>query len=122
MGSWEVDGTREPGILNLKLEGAISDDEIRAFVIAHNRAVDAFGGKDYRVFCDIRELFPLSPICAALLERAKAFNSAHKNFRGSSVWVKSAIIALQHKRTSASGGVLDTELISDNEAALRAHL
>jgi hypothetical protein len=122
MGIWQVDGTTEPGILNLRLEGTFSEDDMRAFVEAHNKGVDSFGKRDYRVFCDIRDLLPLSPACAALFEKAKAYSSAHKNFRGSSVWVKSAIIALQHKRTSQSGGVLDTELISDDEKALRAHL
>lgn len=96
--------------------------EMEAFLRAHNAAIDAFGRKDYRVFCDIRRLRPLSPECAALMEEAKTYSSEHRNFQGSAVLVDSKVVALQHQRTSTSGGVMSTELISDDEAACWAHL
>ena len=122
MGSWNVDSSSRPGILSLRLEGTLTEDEMREFVRAHNEAIDALDGADYRVFCDIRELKPLSPKCAARFEEAKAYSSAHDNFRGSAVLVASKLIALQHQRTSTSSGVMATELISEDEAACWRHL
>jgi hypothetical protein len=56
------------------------------------------------------------------MEEAKKYSASRPNFRGSAVLVASATIAMQHRRTSIGGGVMDTELISDDEAELRAHL
>ncbi len=122
MGKWNVDGTSKPGILMLRLEGAISEGEMREFVVAHNAAIDAYRGSDYRVFCDLRTMAPLGPAAAEVMEKAKSYSSAHKSFRGSAVCVDSSLVALQHQRTSVSGGVMDTELISDNVDRCWAHL
>lgn len=122
MGTWKVDTTRKPGILWLQLEGNMTREEMAAFVDAHNAAIDRFAGKDYKVFCDIRKLVTLSVECADLFEKAKNYSNTHQNFRGSGVWVSSAVIELQHRRTSVSGGVMSTELISSDEQALWKHL
>jgi hypothetical protein len=122
MGSWVVDPQRKPGILWLELDGEFSPDEMLAFVAAHNAGVDGFGGEQYQVFCDIRALKVLSPECAEILERAKAYSGNRRNFRGSAVWTSGAVVALQHRRTSASGGVMKTELMSDDDAVLWRHL
>ena len=122
MGSWVVDPQRKPGILWLELDGQFSPDEMLAFVAAHNAGVDGFGGENYQVFCDIRGLKVLSPECAEIFERAKTYSGNRGNFRGSAVWTRGAVVALQHRRTSASGGVMKTELMSDDEAALWQHL
>lgn len=122
MGIWKVDTTSEPGILHLELNGTFTVSEMQKFLEEHNRAVDAYQGQDYRVFCDIRHLAPLSPEAAALMEQAKSHSSSQPNFRGSAVWVATAVTALQHRRTSVSSGVISTELISDNEYELREHL
>ncbi len=119
---WDVDSASEPGVLRLVLRGRLSLDEMGAFVAAHNRAIDELDGADYKVFCDLRELAPLPPDCAALFEQAKRYSDAHQNFRGSAVWVTGAIVSMQHARTSRASGVLATELISSDEAALREHL
>jgi len=119
---WIVDTVTEPGILRLTLRGRISVEEMRAFVAAHNAAIDKLEGADYKVLCDIRELVPLAPDCTALLEQAKRHSDAHPNFRGSAVWVAGAVVSLQHARTSKTSGVAATELISSDEAALRDHL
>jgi len=122
MGTWDVDGQSRPGILMLRLEGTLAAHEMAEFVRAHNAAIDAFRGADYRVFCDLRHMRPLSPDAAAVLEQAKTYSSSRPNFRGSAVLVASKIIALQHQRTSVSGGVMSTELISEDEAACWDHL
>ncbi len=122
MGAWVVDATSEPGILRLTLAGRMTDDEMTEFVLAHNRPVDAYRGGDYRVFCDIRDLQTLSPASAGLFEAAKSHSADQRGFRGSAVWARGATVALQHKRTSQAGGVDSTELISEDEAALRSHL
>jgi hypothetical protein len=119
---WTVDTASEPGMLRLMLRGRISVEEMRAFVAAHNAAIDKLDGADYKVFCDIHELTPLSPDCTALFEAAKKYSDAHRNFRGSAVWVAGAVVSMQHARTSKSSGVASTELISSDEAALREHL
>ena len=122
MGKWAIDSSSEPGVLRLKLEGAMTLAEMAAFVEAHNRAIDRYRGKDYKVWCDISALSPLSPECTELFEKAKRYSSQHRNFRGSAVLVAQALVALQHRRTSIEGGVMNTELISSDEAALREHL
>lgn len=119
---WTVDTVSEPGVLRLALHGRISIEEMRAFVAAHNAAIDKLDGADYKVLCDIRELAPLAPDCTALFEEAKRYSDAHRNFRGSAVWVAGAVVSLQHARTSKTSGVASTELISSDEAALREHL
>lgn len=119
---WGVDGRSTAGILALRLEGQIDDEEMKAFVAAHDRAVDDFGGAPYRIFCDIRGLKPLSPSATSLFERAKRYSADRPNFQGSAVLVSSVTIAMQHRRTSISGGVMATEMITDDERACRAHL
>lgn len=95
---------------------------MKEFVTAHNAAIDAFAGADYKVLCDIREMQPLAPDVAELFGQAKVYSEAQPNFRGSAVWTSSAVVSLQHARTSKSSGVASTELITSDEKALRAHL
>jgi hypothetical protein len=122
MGSWKVDAKTEPGLLRLELVGKLTVDEARAYVDAHNRAIDGYAGSDYKVWVDLTGLLPLSADAAAVVEQSKRYSSQQPNFRGSAVLVSSATVAMQHRRTSVSGGVIGTELISDDAAALRAHL
>lgn len=122
MGKWHVDTTSTPGILRLTLDGRLTLDEMTAFVDAHNRAIDSYGSNDYKVWCDISKLLTLSPECAHLFEKAKLYSKAHRNFRGSAVLVASAVVALQHRRTSADSGVMSTEMISQDVNALEHHL
>jgi hypothetical protein len=117
-----VDGTTRQGVLMLRLVGAPSPEEMQLFVRLHNQAVDAFRSKHYRVFCDIRELLPLSPEAADLFEQAKAYSASRPNFQGSAVLTSSSVVAMQHRRTSMNSGVLSTELLSDDEGACWAHL
>jgi hypothetical protein len=119
---WEVDTVSEPGTLRLVVRGRISPDQMRAFVAAHNAAIDSYRGADYKVLCDIRALVPLSPECAEIFAVAKTYSDSRPNFRGSAVWVDRAVVAMQHARTSKATGVSRSELISSDEAALRAHL
>ena len=93
-----------------------------SFVAAHNAAIEGFRGAPYRVFCDLREMLPLSPEAAAGFQAAKAFSSVQPNFQGSAVLVASSVVAMQHRRTSIEGGVMDTERISDDEAVCWDHL
>jgi hypothetical protein len=104
------------------LEGSFTVDEMTAFVADHNAAVDACGDQDYRVFVDIRKLNPLPPEVTAVMERCKRYSSEHANFRGSAVLATSATVAIQHRRTSTASGVMDTELITENEAVAWKHL
>lgn len=122
MSSWVVDAERHPGVLVVIVVGAPDADEIGKLVSAHNGAIDAFAGASYRVFCDLREMKVLSPEAAEALEQAKAYSSSQPNFRGSGVLIASQVVALQHRRTSIAGGVMQTELISTDEAALWEHL
>lgn len=122
MGKWNVDTKKSPGILHLQLAGQMTSDDMREFLKAHNKAIDSFAGHDYRVFCDIRELLPMKPDCAAFMEEAKKYSSTHRNFKGSAVLVASALGAMQHQRTSVSSGVIKSELISESEEACREHL
>ena len=117
-----VDYKTTPGIIRLTLSGKLSTDDMKAFLLAHNAAIDAMKGRDYKVFVDMRGLSPLSSEGAELMERCKQYSSSHENFRGSAVLVSSATIALQHRRTSISGRVMETELISDDEEACMKHL
>jgi hypothetical protein len=122
MGTWAVDTKSEPGLLRLELEGRLTVEEARAFVEAHNEAIRQYRGRPYQVWVDLTKLVPLSAEAAAVVELSKRFSSGQPNFRGSAVLVASATVAMQHRRTSVNGGVMGTELISDDEGALRAHL
>lgn len=122
MGTFTIDGTSRPGMLQLKLEGRMTLDEMIEFVAAHNAAIDAFRGRDYRVLCDISSMLPLDAAVAEVLERAKRYSSEQPGFRGSGVLVASATVAMQHRRTSADAGVIATELISSDRDAIEKHL
>jgi len=122
MGTWKVDAVTTPGILRLTLEGRLSVDEMAAFCEAHNRAINEYRGADYKVWCDLSRLQTLDQECVRMIERVKQYSSAHSNFRGSAVLVASAVVALQHRRTSLDGGVMSTELISADVRALEHHL
>lgn len=93
-----------------------------AFVEAHNRAIDEYAGRDYKVFCDISEMDALEPKVGQLFEIAKRYSSSHANFRGSSVYAASSTVGLQHRHSSIRGGVMSTEVISDDLDLLREHL
>jgi hypothetical protein len=122
MGSWNVDTTARPGVLSMTLAGAFTVAEMEEVRRAHNAAIDAFGGGDYRVFVDLSDLAPFSPECAEIMEACKLYSSSRPNFQGSAVLASSKIVALQHQRTSVAGGVIGTELISEDLAACEAHL
>lgn len=122
MGEWKIDTKRMPGVIRVELSGTFSLADMDTFVSAHNRAIDEQHGKDYKVFVDMREMSPLKPEAASAFERAKVYSASHKNFRGSAVWVAKAVVAMQHRRTSVSGGVSETEMIGENEAQLLSYL
>lgn len=122
MGQWSVDVVSEPGVLRLQMAGRLTPQQVAAFVEAHNHAIDSFAGRDYKVWVDLAKLEPLDPESALLLEQAKRYSQSRPNFRGSSVLVSSSTVGLQHRLTSIRSGVMNTELISDDEAALREHL
>jgi hypothetical protein len=104
------------------LTGALQTEDVRQFVVAHNAAVDAMRGGDYKVWLDLRGMEPLSPEATEVMEQAKSYSSKHPNFRGSAVLVNRAMILLQHRRTSVSSGLIDSELLSDDEAVCKRHL
>jgi hypothetical protein len=122
MGAYTVDIESEPGMLRFSLEGTISSAEAHAFVEAHNKAIDRLHDRAYGVFGDLRALRPLSPEAADIVEQAKRYSASKRNFRGSAILVKDAVVALQHRRTSITGGVMATELISHDENECREHL
>lgn len=122
MGHYKVDTASKPGILLLEVEGALSLDEMRAFVRDHNAAIDATQGAPYRVFCNLRNMLPLSPEASQLFLQAKQYSASHRNFEGSAVLIASSLIAMQHRRTSVEGGVMNSELITDEETECWAHL
>jgi hypothetical protein len=122
MGSWTVDPGRRPGVLWLEITGILTVDEARSLVEGHRAGVDWFAGEKYAVFCDLREMKVLSGEAAATFEEAKIYSAAQPNFRGSSVLVASTVVALQHRRTSTSGGVMNTEMIGTDEDALWEHI
>lgn len=122
MSSWSVDTDAHPGIVTVTVIGSPDADEIRKLVLAHNAAIDGFHGKPYRIFCDLREMRALSGEAATAFEQAKAYSSTQPNFCGSGVLVESAVVGMQHRRTSVSGGVMDTELISGDSDAIWEHL
>ena len=122
MGSWNVDTAARPGVLCMTLAGVFTTAEMEEVRRAHDAAIDAFGAEDYRVFVDIRDLAPFSPECAEIMEACKLYSSSRPNFQGSAVLAASKIVALQHQRTSVAGGVMGTELISEDLAACEAHL
>ena len=119
---FEVDTTTMRGVIRCVLTGALRTEDVREFVVAHNAAVDAMRGADYKVWVDLRGMEPLSPEATEVMEQAKIHSSKHPNFRGSAVLVNRATILLQHRRTSASSGVIDSELLSDDEAECKRHL
>jgi hypothetical protein len=122
VGTYHVDTESQPGIVRFKLEGTLTAAEARAFVTAHNNAIDRLRNTDYVVFGDLRALRPLSPDCAEIIEQAKRYSAGRRNFRGSAILVENQVVALQHRRTSTTGGVISTELISASEEECRNHL
>lgn len=122
MGEWRIDVTSEPGVLRVKLAGALTAQEITEFASAHNAAIDDFRGADYKLWLDLSEMEPLCAEGTSIIEQAKRYSSAHTNFRGSSAFISEGTVALQHRHTSIRSGVIASELISDDLSALRAHL
>jgi hypothetical protein len=122
MGSWSIDTVSEPGVVRIRLEGVLTEREAAEYVVAHNRAIDSIGTSDYKVWVDMTALEPLSQESGLIIEQAKRYSQAHVNFRGSSVLVSRATVGLQQRITSIRSGVLSTEMISDDPAALREHL
>lgn len=122
MGHYKIDAVTKPGVLLVEVDGTLDLEEMRAFVREHNSAIDAMHGAPYRVFCNLRNMLPLSPEASHLFLQAKQYSASHRNFEGSAVLIASSLIAMQHRRTSVEGGVIDSELITDDESECWTHL
>lgn len=105
------------------MSGNLTAAEMAEFERAHNAGVESFGKRDYKVLVDLRGVAaPFGPDATVVMENTKRYSSAHGNFRGSAVLVATKFIGLQHQRTSMSGGVMETELITDDETQAMRHL
>jgi hypothetical protein len=122
VGTWNVDIKTEPGVLRIKLAGALTVEEANAFVTAHRAAVKGFAGLGYAAWVDLSELSPMRPEVADVVESAKRHSTLQANFRGSAVLVSGATVAMQTRRMAKSSGSIVTELISEDSVALREHL
>jgi hypothetical protein len=122
VGSFVIDVSSEPGVVRATLTGRFEHAEMLALEREAIRVLDGLANAPYRVWVDLRNLQPLSPECAAIMERIKRDSARRPNFRGSAVLVANALVSMQHRRTSVSSGVMPTEAISNNEEELRAHL
>ena len=132
---WRVTYEPDAHVLFVRLADHVSLTDIRDVAEAHARALEATGGQPFKVFVDLRGLFPLEAEAVVWLGAMKRVAMEHGACRGIAVLADSATVAMQQRRTrvrdTAGGGrvtpgtparPLDDELITLDEAEAKKFL
>ncbi len=118
---WKIHFNPNERRLSIRLKDEAPADQLRELAVAHARALEATAGQPFKVFIDMRRLFPLEPEAVTILAEIKRVAASIDGCRGMVVLADSATVAMQQHRTRQRGrGPRDLELITlDEVEALR---
>jgi len=96
---WRMDFDPATRRLCVQLKEHVSTAHLRELADAHTLALEATGGQAFKVFLDLRGLFPLEPDAVVLLGAIKRLASQMRGWAGTAVLADSATVAMQQNRT-----------------------
>lgn len=97
---WRIEYDPKVRVLSIRLTDYVGLIQVRDLATAHAEALECTGGDDFRVFADLRGLFPLDAESVAIFGDMKKVAASLPNYRGYAILVDSPTIAMQQRRTS----------------------
>lgn len=122
---WRIEFEPKSRVLSIRLTDYAGLMQVRDLAAAQAQALEHTGGEEFRVFCDLRGLFPLDAESVAIFGDMKRVAASLPGWRGAVILVDSATIAMQQKRTSPTtnttgeGGTAGEVITSDESEARR---
>lgn len=110
---WRIELDPDEGRLSLRLTDHVSASQMRELASAHVEALERTGGVPFKVFIDLRGLFPLESDAVAILGAMKRMAAELPGFRGLAILADSPTVAMQQRRTRVGATTdPDRELIT----------
>ncbi len=117
---WKIHFSPNEQRLSIRLMAEVGVDQLHDLANAHARALEATAGQPFKVFIDMRRLFPMEPEAVTLLAEIKRVATSMEACRGMAILADSPTVAMQQHRTRQKGGPGATELITlDEDEAMR---
>jgi hypothetical protein len=117
---WRIEYDPTQQILTLRLASEVREGDMRALSRSHALALEATGGQAFRVFADLRGLYPLDADAAAVFTEMKRVAGRLSGYVGRVVLVDSATVAMQQHNARAETNDGRPELITlDAEEAAK---
>lgn len=110
---WRIEVDPDEERLSLRLTDHVSASQMRELANAHVEALEHTGSAPFKVFLDLRGLFPLEADAVAILGAMKRMAAEVPGFRGLAILADSPTVAMQQRRTRVGAGTNpDRELIT----------
>lgn len=96
---WRIEFDPDAHRLSIRLTDHVSAAQMRELSGAHAEALESTGGEAFKVFIDLRGLFPLESEAVAVLGAMKRIASEMTGCQGFAVLADSPTVAMQQRRT-----------------------
>jgi hypothetical protein len=122
---WRIEFDPKSRVVSIRVTDYVGVVQVRDLARAHAEALEHTGGDEFRVYADLRGLFPLDAESVAIFGDMKRVAASVPGFRGAVILVDSPTIAMQQRRTTIesqpSGGRATAELITSDEAEAKRY-
>jgi hypothetical protein len=113
---WKIHFSPTERQLSMRLMAEVTREQARELAAANARALEATGGQPFKVFIDMRRLFPMEPDAVSVLAEIKQVTASMSGFLGMAILADSPTVAMQQHRTRIGGGrPAESELITLDE-------
>jgi hypothetical protein len=124
---WRIEFDPKARVVSIRLTDYVGVIQVRDLARAHAEALEHTGGEEFRVFADLRGLFPLDAESVAIFGDMKRVAASLPSYRGVAILVDSPTIAMQQRRTTiesqpSSGPRGAPEVITLDEAEAKRFL
>ena len=110
---WRIEFDPEQKRLSIRLTDHVSASQMRDLASAHAEALENAGDQPFKVFVDLRGLFPLESDAVAIMGAMKRIASEVSGCRGFAILADSPTVAMQQRRTRVDPATHpDRELIT----------
>lgn len=120
---WRIEFDPTEHRLSIRLTDHVSPSQMRDLAEAHAEALEATGGEPFKVFVDLRGLFPLESEAVSTLGALKRIAADLPTCGGLAVLADSPTVAMQQRRTRVDEGTYpDREIITLDPDQVRRFL
>jgi hypothetical protein len=116
---WKIHFSPSERRLSIHLVAEVGAEQLHELAIAHARALESTAGQPFKVFIDVRGLFPMEPEAVTVLAEIKRVAASVEGCSGMVILADSPTVAMQQHRTrQKTRGGREAELITldPNEA------